>query len=207
MEETRKRQRYDTVGVDEGLMEVKMPRADGAVDLGEDDIVAWLLMDDDDGTVGVSELMEFLDTEAEATSSTTTAAGTSRVKFIENPYSSPLIFQSSSSYITINGNEESCGSSFSDCDSSVMASVDRGGITNNVVGKLGCIEGSAEWLHGESGGGAWSSNEVKAREWVVEKSGGEILSEGSMGGCDGLDWKLNDDDDGLAWVLGEDFFL
>lgn len=37
------------------------------------------------------------------------------VRFISDPYSSLLVFQSSSSYITINGNEETCGSSFSDC--------------------------------------------------------------------------------------------
>lgn len=46
------------------------------------------------------------------------------VKFINDPYSSLLIFQSSSSYVTINGNEESCGSSFSDFGTSLMASID-----------------------------------------------------------------------------------
>ena len=33
-----------------------------------------------------------------------------------------------SSFVTINGNEESCGPSFSDSGSSVMASIDTGGI-------------------------------------------------------------------------------
>ncbi|KAK2412467.1 hypothetical protein QL285_047657 [Trifolium repens] len=46
------------------------------------------------------------------------------VTFINDPYSSLLVFQSSSSYVTINGNEESCGSSFSDFGTSLMASVD-----------------------------------------------------------------------------------
>ncbi|GAU34774.1 hypothetical protein TSUD_205780 [Trifolium subterraneum] len=46
------------------------------------------------------------------------------VTFINDPYSSLLVFQSSSSYITINGNEESCGSSFSDFGTSLMASID-----------------------------------------------------------------------------------
>jgi hypothetical protein len=46
------------------------------------------------------------------------------VKFINDPYSSLLVFQSSSSYVTINGNEESCGSSFSDFGTSLMASID-----------------------------------------------------------------------------------
>ncbi|KAK2358682.1 hypothetical protein QL285_095846 [Trifolium repens] len=46
------------------------------------------------------------------------------VTFINDPYSSLLVFQFSSSYVTINGNEESCGSSFSDFGTSLMASVD-----------------------------------------------------------------------------------
>ncbi|CAK8564049.1 unnamed protein product [Lathyrus sativus] len=48
----------------------------------------------------------------------------STVTFINDPYSTLLVFQSSSSYVTINGNEESCGSSFSDFGTSLMASVD-----------------------------------------------------------------------------------
>ncbi|XP_061361680.1 uncharacterized protein LOC133305468 [Gastrolobium bilobum] len=57
------------------------------------------------------------------------------VTFIDNPYSSLLVFQSSSSYITINGNEESCGSSFSDSGTSVMASVDMSGLRLSPKGK------------------------------------------------------------------------
>ncbi|KAL7095960.1 hypothetical protein ACP275_10G055300 [Erythranthe tilingii] len=76
-----------------------------------------------------------------------------KVRFIDDPYSSLMIFQSSSAYVTINGNEESCGSSFSDSDSSVMASVDVGGARRNR--------------------GAWWFDSTEAREWWMEGSVGE----------------------------------
>ncbi|KAJ1400669.1 hypothetical protein SESBI_29360 [Sesbania bispinosa] len=57
------------------------------------------------------------------------------VRFIDDPYSSLLVFQSSSSYITINGNEETCGSSFSDSGTSLMASVDISGFRFRTKGK------------------------------------------------------------------------
>ncbi|GKC09040.1 hypothetical protein Tco_1000650 [Tanacetum coccineum] len=47
-----------------------------------------------------------------------------RVKIINDyPYWLPLKFQTSSAYVTINGNEELCGSSFSDSDTSYMAGI------------------------------------------------------------------------------------
>lgn len=110
MEETRKR--HDVVPADDSTQ--KRPRAAEDVD---DDILAWISVEEE--TVG--ELMMLLD---DAEKSRPMAE---KVKFIDDPYSSAMIFQSSSSYVTINGNEESCGSSFSDSDSSVMASVDMNG--------------------------------------------------------------------------------
>ncbi|KAE8705886.1 Polyamine oxidase 5 [Hibiscus syriacus] len=116
----------------------------------------------------MSELLKLLDDSAEATVSATsytftpTSYGT-RVKFSDNPYSSALIFQSSSSYITINGNEESCGSSFSESESSVMASVDMGGISN-ANAKPGCaLDGIREWLEAEDGGAC--EGQVRGSEW------------------------------------------
>ncbi|MED6216471.1 hypothetical protein PIB30_008171 [Stylosanthes scabra] len=49
--------------------------------------------------------------------------GACAAKFVEDPYSSLVVVQSSSSYVTINGNEESCGSSFSDTGTSLMATL------------------------------------------------------------------------------------
>ncbi|GJX46080.1 hypothetical protein Tco_0271270 [Tanacetum coccineum] len=47
-----------------------------------------------------------------------------KVKIINDyPYWLPLKFQTSSAYVTINGNEELCGSSFSDSDTSYMAGI------------------------------------------------------------------------------------
>lgn len=82
--------------------------------IGED-IMAWL----SDDTL-THEVMKLLDDSC--------SPKPHKVRFIDDPYSSSLVFQTTpSSYVTINGNEESCGSSFSDCESSVMASVDMGG--------------------------------------------------------------------------------
>ncbi|KAI3447128.1 hypothetical protein Pfo_003793 [Paulownia fortunei] len=76
---------------------------------------SWLAVDDETA-MELSKLLESFGTQPPV-----------RVRFIDNPYSSAVICQSSSAYVTINGNEESCGSSFSDSDSSVMASIDVGG--------------------------------------------------------------------------------
>ncbi|KAJ9183819.1 hypothetical protein P3X46_007626 [Hevea brasiliensis] len=188
MEDPRKREGFDDGG---DLAFKKSPTRtlpDTSGDLGED-ILAWLSMDDET----IDELMKFLDTHPEGASATCTS--TTRVKFIENPYSSPLIFQSSSSYITINGNEESCGSSFSDWESSVMASVDMGGILN--VGKSCGIDGFCEFFQAGKGG-AWGSNE-DGRGLMVAEEGGVV--DGSIEGYeyDGVDGES------LARFLGEGF--
>lgn len=87
---------------------------DHAEYVGED-ILAWLTDLDADS---IAELMSLLDP------STATAV---KVRFADNPYSSPLIYHSSS-FITINGNEETSGSSFSAAET-LMASFDTRGIS------------------------------------------------------------------------------
>ncbi|KDO57777.1 hypothetical protein CISIN_1g029127mg [Citrus sinensis] len=177
MEETRKREREQNFNQNDDVSSaaLKMPRAtledggDGGGDLG-DDIMAWLSMDDDT----MSQLMNLLDTSSPNADSAT--ARTTRVKFIDNPYKSLVIFQSSSSYVTINGNEESCGSSFSDSESSVMVSVDTAGIVKSFP-----TRGSQR----DCEVSAWSSNEEEKEVGgfgFFEGGGGEI-----MDGCDGSD--------------------
>ncbi|KAL5771025.1 hypothetical protein ACOSP7_015179 [Xanthoceras sorbifolium] len=191
MEEESKRQRKQNDGDSFSAAKRPRPLSDGD---GGEDVMAWLSMDED--AVG-DELMKLLDsTEAN------TVGELTRVKFIDNPYSSTFTFQSSSSYITINGNEESCGSSFSDKESSVMASVDRGGIVNDA------LAGVEEWLK-ELEGGACCSNEVEASGWIVDEDEDEggtgtgtggLLKGGMLVGWDGSDL----DDYVLARFLGED---
>ncbi|KAK4342486.1 hypothetical protein RND71_038302 [Anisodus tanguticus] len=89
----------------------------------EGDMMAWLSLDDDKMT----EISNVLDPD------TASFQQSFRVRFIEDPYTPPMIVQCSSDYITINGNEESCGSSFSDLESSAMASIDRGSLNVGLV--------------------------------------------------------------------------
>jgi len=106
---------------------------------GEDSL-AWLSEEDDT----VSQLMEvLLDGEDDED-----APEKSSVRFVEDPYASPLVFRSS--YVTINGNEESCGSSFSDSDSSVMVGIGRllgGGVAlgSSEVAAHGWVEARVRW--------------------------------------------------------------
>ncbi|XP_057968376.1 uncharacterized protein LOC131157925 [Malania oleifera] len=135
------------------------------------DMLAWLTVNEE--TAG--ELMQKLLQEETGT------PVAPRMRFVDNSYWSPVIFQSSSSYITINvGNEETCGSSFSDWEASVMASVDTCG--------WGAFPGAAA-AGVEDGGG---EEEVK------------VMGEGSLGvnGCDGVEVEW--DDEMLARFLGDD---
>ncbi|GAB4853794.1 hypothetical protein Ancab_017988 [Ancistrocladus abbreviatus] len=160
-----------------------------------DDFFAGWSTDDET----VKELMELLDPEHQPQ-----ATAPFKVKFISYPYSAPLIYETSStSYmITINGNEESCGSSFSDSDSSIMASVDMGGFSIvNPQSIFGFNDGES--------GGAWGSIEEMPRSHAVadgeESVGGgdkkrgwdEIENE-----CDVWDWM---DEEALAKFVGEEF--
>ncbi|VFQ87789.1 unnamed protein product [Cuscuta campestris] len=119
--------------------------SDGAAQAeGGGDTMAWLIIDDE----AMTELSELLDT-AEVPPHDEGF----RVRFIDDPYSPPVLFRSTA-YVTIDVNEESCGSSFSDLESSVMASIDTGG-------------GAGGWLRRENRC-AWGSDARAARGWVVE---------------------------------------
>ncbi|EOA12642.1 hypothetical protein CARUB_v10027599mg [Capsella rubella] len=113
-----------------------------------------LVVDGEDDEYTPDEIMSLVESSS-PTMTTTEIEGTNipgegsfRVRFIDDPYAIPVVVQSSSGYITINVNEESCGPSFSDSDASAMASVDASGL-------FGCC---FEY------GGAWSTNEERASE-------------------------------------------
>nr|GMD52586.1 Protein SON like [Ipomoea batatas]GME03873.1 Protein SON like [Ipomoea batatas] len=155
--------------------------------VGEGDMMAWLNLDDDTMT----ELSNLLDPD------TTSSQQDVRVKFIHHPYSPTVIFKSSA-YVTINGNEESCGSSFSDQESSVMASIDMGGVT-------GAFEGWAR----KDNGCAWGPDADEARGWVVEH---DDMGLGNFFGfeMDSGDWPgcyIDAPDEDSMWVkfLDEEF--
>ncbi|XVF49005.1 hypothetical protein PTKIN_Ptkin03bG0234000 [Pterospermum kingtungense] len=169
-----------------------------------DDVMEWLLLEGGGSeSESMSELLKLLDDDVDVvdsagattrsalssswTPSPTTSYGI-RVRFSDNPYSSALIFQSSSSYITINGNEESCGSSFSDSDSSVMASVDMGGIVSVNAKKVGSSGSGLLKSDSEEGEGAWGKGEEEAHGWMV-------------------DWEWEWDEDQLARFLDEEAYL
>ncbi|XP_022731986.1 uncharacterized protein LOC111286340 [Durio zibethinus] len=170
-EEVRKRATDEVGGFDGAESPVlKRQREEGTAELN-DDVMAWLSMEGSE-TDSMSELLKLLDDSAEATTSASSSTSSPssygmRVRFSDNPYSSTLIFQSSSSYITINGNEESCGSSFSDSESSVMASVDMRGILSANVKVGSDLQGIREWLEAEEGG-TWGKSEEEARGWTVD---------------------------------------
>ncbi|GMI94883.1 hypothetical protein HRI_003157600 [Hibiscus trionum] len=170
-EEGKKRAGQGTGDGNDESPEMKRRREAETVEFN-DDVLAWLSMDEEGcNTDAMSELLKLVDGSAERTTSSTcsTASCGVKVRFSDNPYSSAFVFQSSSSYITINGNEESCGSSFSDSESSVMASVDMGGIVNWNVNVVNGLEEIRGWLE-EEDGGAWGTSEGGTRwEWDQEQ--------------------------------------
>lgn len=144
----------------EWLPAAKRPKEDQATAaaVADEDIMAWLSLDEEDEEDD-RLILELLEAEKSCA-----AEAANKVRFSEDPYhrSSPAsVFQTTpSSYVTINGNEESCGSSFSDWDSSVMASVDMAGfeagselfgIGFGAVGRSGAWGANAE----EGCGGEW----------------------------------------------------
>ncbi|KAI3714568.1 hypothetical protein L6452_21524 [Arctium lappa] len=146
-----------------------------------ENIATWLFaMDnDDDDDDDATELSKVLEAMAEKTFPM-------KVKIIDNPPCwHPLIFQTAASYVTINGNEESCGSSFSDSDTSYMAGISGGG-----PGGGGLVVGD---------GGAWECVVEEARGWMeTEEDGNCLVNFGLTGGgyCD---------DEMLAKFLGGGF--
>ncbi|KAL1217420.1 hypothetical protein V5N11_004598 [Cardamine amara subsp. amara] len=111
-----------------------------------------LVAEDDEYTP--DEIMKLVESSSPTMTTTETnfsGEGSFKVRFIDDPYAVPVVVQSSSGYITINVNEESCGPSFSDSDASAMASVDASGLY------LGCSF--------EKEGGAWNTSEVGTSEY------------------------------------------
>ncbi|XP_010051608.2 uncharacterized protein LOC104440374 [Eucalyptus grandis] len=196
MEEARKRRadRAADDGGEEGGSAAKKLKPDEASAEPQDDdwISAWLALDDD----AVSELLDLLDpaeSPPSPSSSSPAAAGGDgfkfKVRFIDDPYASPLVFQSSSSFVTINGNEESCGSSFSESESTVMASIDTRGIgalraAGGEVGRARLGPPAEAEAEEEGEGGAWAT-----------KGSGEARG-CCLFGADG-----DDDDDAAAVVV------
>ncbi|CAG7910241.1 unnamed protein product [Brassica rapa] len=77
--------------------------------------------DDNDDEYTPEEIMQLVDRPCvESFSSPTMNVDEEsfRVRFIDDPYAVPVVVQSSTGYITINVNEESCGPSFSDSNAS-----------------------------------------------------------------------------------------
>ncbi|KAK1417401.1 hypothetical protein QVD17_26528 [Tagetes erecta] len=108
-------------------------------------MLTWLFSTESDveGDEAI-ELSRFLEASITKTSAM-------KVKIIDDPcYWHPLIFQTAASYITINGNEEVCGSSFSDSDTSYMAGI-------GMVNGGGLVVGD---------GGAWDGGVDEARGWM-----------------------------------------
>ncbi|XP_030541711.1 uncharacterized protein LOC115749146 [Rhodamnia argentea] len=195
MEEVRKRQADEAADGGEEGSPVKKPKTtetragpDSADDDDDDDdcISAWLTLDDD----AVSELLDLLEPAGSSPSSSSSSAAAAggaafnfKVKFIDDPYASQLVFQASSSFVTINGNEESCGSSFSESETTVMASIDTRGIgaLRGAGDEAGRGRRVAEW------GGAWGAGSGEARGC----------------GMEGCDCGFGADDDVVAGFLGE----
>ncbi|KAL2501323.1 uncharacterized protein Fot_35171 [Forsythia ovata] len=165
-------------------------RTDGSDGAQEDDSVmtSWIMLDED-STMELSKLLDSWDAPPPPV----------KVRFIENPYSSPVIFQSSSAYVTINGNEETCGSSFSDSDSSVMASIDLGGVRRVVLGELK-----------EESGGAWTAD-AAANDLDADmdlKVEGFLVKEINGYDCSVSSYDDQDDFGDATWLkfFGEDVF-
>ncbi|KAJ7979353.1 Protein SON like [Quillaja saponaria] len=156
-----------------------------------DDIVGYFSLYENET---VDDLMNLL--EPEKNTELNLAGEVNQVRFIENPYSSPMMYRSYSlSYITINLNEESCGSSFSVCNSSMMASIYMSGLTISEEEQQLDMEALEKWAEGfavEEGSACASSDDTAREE-------GSVSGEGILDGCDGFDW----DDVVLARFLGE----
>ncbi|KAI3524731.1 hypothetical protein L1887_03394 [Cichorium endivia] len=135
-----------------------------------DSMVTWLFSLEYDDENDANELSKFLEASTEKTHPM-------KVKIIDDPCWHPVIFQTAASYITINGNEELCGSSFSDSDTSYMA---------GIAGGCGLVFGD---------GGAWDVVAEETRGWTEAEDGDCLVNASSNGYCD---------DDMLAKFLGDD---
>lgn len=94
-------------------------------------------------------------------------------------------------FVTTNGNEETCGPSFSDSASTVMASVDTRGV--------GSVDYFAGWPSDPSDVGA-----AKVANWVGPWDGGSMSPETAITAAPGGDAVMEEEDDEqwLARVVG-----
>ncbi|KAJ7955888.1 Protein SON like [Quillaja saponaria] len=186
MEDIHKRPGEETAG-DVSVKRLRFPVNDEDTDYFVGDNIVGYFSTNENETV--DDLMNLLEPEKDG--ELKTAGTVNKVRFIENPYSSQL---SSSAYITINHNEESCGSSLSVCDSSMMASIYTSSLSITGNQALDDREALEKWapsfVVGE--GSACTSNDETKRE------GGLVSRDGILDGCDGCDW----DYEVLARFLG-----
>uniref|UniRef100_A0A803MDG7 Uncharacterized protein n=1 Tax=Chenopodium quinoa TaxID=63459 RepID=A0A803MDG7_CHEQI len=103
-----------------------------------------------------------------------------KVRFVSYPYLPLSPFESSSSYITINGNEETCGSSFSDADSSLMASVDTCGRVSDAFGFLNVQNGDVFGSDGMNKKKKVSREEEDVDGWDWGDFLEQVLEEGKI---------------------------
>ncbi|XP_021807240.1 uncharacterized protein LOC110751118 [Prunus avium] len=166
-------------GGDEALEEKAVKRQrDLEMEGDQNDDILTLLFNEPDETL--NEVMKLLDAADNGVSCTTGA----KVRFINDPYSPSSYFT-----VNVNVNEESCGSSFSELESTCMAGVDI------------------------CGGGLGIGAEVMGLEfdrWLMEEANEEkggacgVIEEAARGG--GLDMEAEWDDAALARFIGEDLF-
>nr|XP_027069077.1 uncharacterized protein LOC113694347 [Coffea arabica] len=214
MEEEEGTGKRQTTECDYDVVRKKL-RTEGDGDQDQDDVMAslaWLAFDDQT----VTELSELLDSSSLEASSSSAQQFNVKVRFIEDPYMTPVIFQSSSAYVTINGNEESCGSSYSDSDSTVMASVDMGSFRvalRKLARELNVDETDSR--------GAWGSDAAaeEEEEEVIARGGGwrggndyleGIFVKSPSGSSDLCETTPSDGDGENMWVkllLGEEDLL
>ncbi|KAH7854489.1 hypothetical protein Vadar_014390 [Vaccinium darrowii] len=189
MEESRKREGDENDEEAVAVKRARTPSMSEETDKSSDadfyeDITALLSIGDE----AESELSKLLETET---------TSHQKVRFIDDPYNSlSPIFQSSSSYVTINGNEESCGSSFSEMESSVMAGVDIVRRGNWIDDGWSAAEDAGAWLNDceAASGGADAEAAGCAAECFFEEE--------TTSGCDCVDVY----DEMLARFIGEEEF-
>ncbi|THU60680.1 hypothetical protein C4D60_Mb07t15330 [Musa balbisiana] len=121
----------------------------------EEDAASRELKDHENGGGEATKAVKIISTilDAEEVAEMEEAAVAEVMKWLEEEMGSAAVAHSPStpsyneetSFVTINGNEESCGPSFSSSASTVMASIDTSGGVCGVSYFVGCPSGSAPW--------------------------------------------------------------
>lgn len=160
MEESRKRPGNENGGEssDKGPGKPVRQASDGdGEDEGYDDIFDGFPIDED----RVNELMKLLEEEI---------ASPTEMRFLKDSYSPPSSLEPSS-FFTINGNEESCASSFSDSDCSVMASIDVSNIKpEHVLAPAGESLGCSMECGSALGKGEWEWDDEMFERFIGDDS-------------------------------------